>query len=164
MNTIDTLNEMDLEIFVDTVGSVFENTPAIARQVWSHRPFASAAALHQSMVDEVKAMGIDEQLTLIRAHPDLGSRAKMAEDSVKEQAGAGLNQLTVDEYEQLQTLNQAYQKKFNFPFIVAVKNHTKASIFEAFQQRLENSVEVERERAIAEIIQISRLRLAEICS
>jgi 2-oxo-4-hydroxy-4-carboxy-5-ureidoimidazoline decarboxylase len=162
MIMIDDLNHMDLEEFMNQLGGVFEDTPAIARRVWDNRPFANLEALHQSLVDDVKAMNVAEQLALIRAHPDLGSKAKMAEASVKEQAVAGLDQLTADEYQQFQQLNQAYQEQFEFPFIIAVKNHTKESILEAFRLRLHHSVEVEREGAIAEIIEIARLRLAQV--
>jgi 2-oxo-4-hydroxy-4-carboxy-5-ureidoimidazoline decarboxylase len=159
MNKIDDLNHMDVEEFVNRLGDVFEDTPAIARRVWDKRPFADLEALYQSMVNEVQTLSLEEQLALIRAHPDLGSRAKMAEASVKEQVGAGLDQLTADEYQQFQQLNQEYQERFDFPFIIAVKNQTKASILEAFWMRLDHTVEVERERAIAEIIQIARFRL-----
>jgi 2-oxo-4-hydroxy-4-carboxy-5-ureidoimidazoline decarboxylase len=76
----------------------------------------------------------------------------------------GLDQLTQEEYQQFQDLNQAYQERFGFPFIVAVKNHTKASILEAFQTRLRNSVEAERRQALAEIVQIARFRLDEMLS
>jgi 2-oxo-4-hydroxy-4-carboxy-5-ureidoimidazoline decarboxylase len=74
-----------------------------------------------------------------------------------------LNRLTAAEYQQLQQLNQAYQEKFNFPFIVAVRNQTKESILEAFRTRLEHSIAVEQERAIEEIGKITRFRLEAIC-
>lgn len=160
--TISELNQMSQEAFVKALGAVFEDTPAIAQKAWKARPFANLADLHQKMVDVVEWMPPDEQLALIRAHPDLGSKAKMAEASVQEQAGAGLDRLTPKEYSQLHSLNQKYQDRFGFPFIIAVKNHTKASILEAFKQRLKNTVEVERERAIAEITQIAWFRLLNL--
>jgi 2-oxo-4-hydroxy-4-carboxy-5-ureidoimidazoline decarboxylase len=163
MNRIEELNGMDLDEFVEVLGEVFENTPAIARQVWEKRPFADVDDLHRKMMGQVEIMSLDEKLTLIRAHPDLGGRAKMADASVQEQAGAGLDRLTAAEYQQLQQLNQAYQEKFNFPFIVAVRNQTKESILEAFRTRLEHSIAVEQERAIEEIGKITRFRLEAIC-
>jgi 2-oxo-4-hydroxy-4-carboxy-5-ureidoimidazoline decarboxylase len=104
----------------------------------------------------------DEQFALICAHPDLGSRIKMAEASVKEQAGAGLDQLSPAEYQQFQQLNQAYKAKFGFPFIIAVRNHTRTSIVAAFQHRLQNSIEAERQQALREIAEIARLRLFDL--
>ena len=156
------LNSMERDEFVDVLGEVFENTPAIARQAWEQRPFADREALYQCMAERMNKMTVNEQMTLMRSHPDLGSKVRMAEASVKEQSGVGLDQLTPEEYQQFQELNRSYQERFGFPFIVAVKKHTKASILEAFQTRLENSLEVERSRALAEIGQIARFRLDEI--
>jgi 2-oxo-4-hydroxy-4-carboxy-5-ureidoimidazoline decarboxylase len=156
------LNQMSQEAFVKALGAVFEDTPAIAYQVWNQRPFADVAELHQRMVDLVKAMSREQQLALIQAHPDLGSRVKMAEASVKEQAGAGLAQLSREEYDHFQSLNHAYKDKFGFPFIVAVKNHTKGSILDSFERRLENPVEAEMQQALTEIAQIAHFRLVEL--
>ena len=156
------LNEMECDQFVAILGEIFEGTPAIAQQSWHQRPFNTVEALHQCMVEVMNGMTVDEQMMLTRSHPDLGSKAIMADVSVKEQAGVGLDQLTLEEYQQFQGLNQAYQERFGFPFIVAVRNHTKASIREAFQTRLKNSVEAEREQALAEIGQIARFRLNEM--
>lgn len=159
MVSLTQLNQMNQAEFVATLGAIFENTPAIAEAVWAARPFASIAELHQSMVAVVQQMSRDEQLALIRAHPDLGSRAKMAEASVQEQSGAGLDRLSAEEFHQLQSLNQNYKDKFGFPFIVAVKNHTKASILAAFEARLHHSIEAEQQEALNQIFQITRLRL-----
>lgn len=156
------LNQMSQAEFVNALGAVFENTPNIAYRVWHQRPFANVAELHQRMVALVKSASRDEQLTLIQAHPDLGSKAKMAEASVKEQAGVGLTQLSFEEYNRLQSLNQAYKDKFGFPFIVAVKQHTKYSILATFERRLENSLSQEMEQALTEISQIARFRLLEL--
>jgi 2-oxo-4-hydroxy-4-carboxy-5-ureidoimidazoline decarboxylase len=153
------LNQMTQDEFAVALGAVLEETPAIAHHAWENRPFADVTDLHQRMVDVVKAMRREEQLALIRAHPDLGSNAKMAEASVKEQADAGLDQLTPPEYERFQVLNRSYQEKFDFPFIVAVKNHTKDSILETFARRLENTVDQELEQALTEIFQIAQFRL-----
>ncbi|MCU0567285.1 MAG: 2-oxo-4-hydroxy-4-carboxy-5-ureidoimidazoline decarboxylase [Oculatellaceae cyanobacterium Prado106] len=155
------VNQMTQDAFVDAFGAVFEESPAIAQQAWNQRPFANLDALHQSMVELVRGMSVEQQLALIRAHPDLGSRVKMAEASVQEQAGAGLDGLSGAEYERFQALNQAYRERFGFPFIVAVRNHTKQSILECFVRRLENEAAVERGGAIAEIEKIARFRLMD---
>lgn len=160
--TMAEVNQMNLSAFVEALGAVFEHTPAIAHQAWKQRPFFDVSDLHQKMVDVVQHMSRVEQLTLIQAHPDLGSKAKMAEASVQEQAGVGLDQLMPEEYARFQVLNQAYKDKFGFPFIVAVKNHTKASILKAFERRLENTVDAEMEQALTEITQIAKFRLMEL--
>ncbi len=159
MLTIAAVNPMSQAEFVEQFGAVFEETPAIAHQTWTQRPFADVADLHQKMVAVVDQLSPDEQLALIQAHPDLGSRAQMADASVQEQTGAGLTQLSASEYERFQLLNSAYKAKFGFPFILAVKGHTKASILAAFETRLQNSSEAERTQALAEIAQIARFRL-----
>ena len=148
--------------FVALLGTVFEQTPKIAQQAWGERPFADLSDLHQKMIAVVMKMCLTEQLALIQAHPDLGSRAKMAAASVQEQMGAGLTQLTPTEYEWFQALNAAYRKKFGFPFVMAVKGQTKTSILEAFGTRLENHKELEIQQALSEITQIARFRLDDL--
>ncbi len=160
--TIDQLNSMSQADFTQVLGDVFEHTPAIAHQAWQHRPFRDCAALHECMVTIVQAMNHDQQLALIQAHPDLGSRTAMAEASVQEQTSAGLQQLTPHEYDRFQHLNQAYRERFNFPFIVAVKHHTKESILQAFATRLTHTPEQEYQQAIAEINQIALARLTAL--
>ena len=162
--TIAKVNQMSQSEFVEALGAVFEHTPAIAQQTWEQRPFIDVSDLHQKMVNFMQHMSRVEQLALIQAHPDLGSKAKMAEASVQEQAGVGLDQLTPAEYARFQVLNQAYKGKFGFPFIVAVKNHTRASILAAFDRRLQNSVDSEMEQALTEITQIVKFRLIETIS
>ena len=153
------LNRSSQAEFVDRLGAVFEETPTIADQVWHQRPFADVNDLHQKMTAIVNAMSQADQLSLIRAHPDLGTKAKMAEASVQEQSGAGLDRLTAQDYARFQFLNQAYRDKFGFPFIVAVKNHTKSSILDAFDQRLKNSLSAEITQALLEISAIAHFRL-----
>lgn len=160
--TISELNQMSESAFVEAFGSVFEHTPAIATQAWPKRPFTDVNDLHQKMVDVVNNMTSDKQLALICAHPDLGSKLKMAEASINEQAGVGLDRLSLEEYERLKLLNQSYKDKFGFPFIIAVKNHTKDSILEAFEHRLQNTLDAEKQRALAEIAEIAKFRLIDL--
>jgi len=160
--TIAQLNEMSQSEFVAALGSVFEDTPAIAHAAWNQRPFADVKELHQRMVDVVQHESEAAQLKLVRAHPDLASKAKMAEASVKEQAGVGLDRLSPEEFEQFQDLNGRYKEKFGFPFIVAVRNHTKTSILAAFRDRLQNTASQELQQALAEIAEIARFRLQDL--
>ncbi|OLP20143.1 OHCU decarboxylase [Leptolyngbya sp. 'hensonii'] len=153
------LNAMTEEEFVAALGAIFEETPEIARRTWHQRPFTDRTDLHQKMITVVAGLAQAEQLALIRAHPDLGSRVKMAEASVQEQAGLGLDQLTSEEYDRFQMLNQAYRDKFAFPFIIAVRNNTRATILEAFTRRLQNNPTAEMAQALTEIGEIARFRL-----
>ena len=156
------LNQMSQDEFVAAIGGVFENTPNIVRQVWEKRPFADVTKLYERLEDAVFLLSQDEQIALIRAHPDLGSKAKMADASVQEQAGAGLDRLTPEEFDRFQTLNAAYQERFGFPFVIAVRNHTKESILEAFDRRLENPSDTEIDQALEEITQIAEFRLLDL--
>ncbi|MFH7241735.1 MAG: 2-oxo-4-hydroxy-4-carboxy-5-ureidoimidazoline decarboxylase [Spirulina sp.] len=158
--TLAQINQMNEVDFVQAIGPAFEDTPQIAAQVWPQRPFASVEDLHQKMVALVRCMTDGEKITLIQAHPDLGTRVAMAEASVAEQSQAGLTQLTAAEYDRFQALNQRYKERFGFPYILAVAGHTKASILDNFTQRLDNDPATEKATALSQIETIAGLRLA----
>jgi beta-ureidopropionase / N-carbamoyl-L-amino-acid hydrolase len=156
------LNQMDRSQFTDALGHIFEQTPTIAALAWSQRPFKDFENLYEAMVNVLWQLPSEQQLELIRSHPDLGSRIKMAEASVQEQAGAGLDRLSTERFSQFQTLNQQYRDRFDFPFVIAVKNHTQESILQAFSDRLENALEIEFKQALIEILTIARFRLLDL--
>lgn len=160
--SLEELNQMEQGQFTEALGNIFEHTPAIAQLTWPQRPFVSIEALHQVMTEVMQSLSADEQLALIRAHPDLGTKAKMTDSSVNEQSSVGLNQLSAEEFETFHVLNQAYRAKFQFPFIVAVKEHTKASILQAFRERLTHDLATERQAALTEIAKIAGYRLNEL--
>ncbi|WP_333660211.1 2-oxo-4-hydroxy-4-carboxy-5-ureidoimidazoline decarboxylase [Meiothermus cerbereus] len=156
------INHLSREAFVEQLGWVFEHSPWVAEKAWERRPWASLEALHHSLVQAVQEAPKEAQLALIRAHPDLGSRARMAQASVSEQKGAGLDALTPAEFERIQTLNRAYTDRFGFPFILAVRGKSKAEVFKAMEERLPNPPELEFETALEEIYKIARFRLADL--
>jgi beta-ureidopropionase / N-carbamoyl-L-amino-acid hydrolase len=156
------LNQMDRSQFTDALGHIFEQTPTIAAAAWEQQPFEDGEALYQAMVDVLWQLPSDQQLDLIRSHPDLGSRIKMAEASIQEQAGVGLDRLSPELFLQFQMLNQQYRDRFDFPFIIAVKNHTQESILQAFTDRLQNPLEIEFKQALLEILTIARFRLLDL--
>ncbi len=162
--SLSAINQMDRPAFVEALGHLFEHTPEIAGAAWSQRPFESLAALHGAMVAVMRSLPPAQQLALIRAHPDLGSAAKMADASVEEQASVGLDRLTPAEFDTLKQLNQTYTEAFGFPFIIAVKHHTKEGILAALEQRLQNSPAVEQTTALDQIAEIARLRLDALVS
>ena len=159
---------MNRPVFVERYGDVFEHTPAIAER--AHRAglttaHDTAAGLHGAMVPVLDAMSREEKLALIRAHPDLAGRLAVAKqltaDSTSEQAGAGLDRLSPDEFTRFTTLNDAYKARFDFPFIMAVKGATKDAILAAFERRIANQPDQEFETALAEIKKIALLRLTD---
>lgn len=157
--TLAALNSMPREEFVNALGWAFEGSPWVAEQAWATRPWASVSMLQGAMCATVKRAPIAMKLALIRAHPDLGSRAKMADASTAEQKGAGLDSLGPEEYGRIQRLNREYTAKFGFPFIFAVKGKTKGDVFAALDARLGNRKEDELEAALSEIYKIAGFRL-----
>jgi 2-oxo-4-hydroxy-4-carboxy-5-ureidoimidazoline decarboxylase len=159
--TIAHLNSLERVEFVSAIGWVFEHSPWVAERAWKMRPFADVQALHRAMVDQVERSLPDEQIALLRAHPDLGTRARVSGASSAEQAGAGLDQLTQAEFERLQRLNEDYRDKFGFPFLFAVKGSTKHDILDALERRARASGEEEYLVALDQVYRIARFRLED---
>jgi 2-oxo-4-hydroxy-4-carboxy-5-ureidoimidazoline decarboxylase len=157
--TVDRLNALDRAAFVEALGWIFEHSPWVAERAWASRPFPSADALHHAMVEQVEQAAREEQLALLRAHPDLGRRARISEASAAEQSGAGLDCLTPEEFEVLQRLNAAYRDRYGFPFLYAVKGSTKHDILRALEQRLASPPEQEYREALRQIYRIAKFRL-----
>ena len=142
-------------------GGVYEASPWVAEAVWPDPP-TTRDAMAAAMRAVVEAAPRERKLALIRAHPELASRARMADASVREQAGAGLDQCSAEEFAAFQRLNGAYNARFGFPFVVAVKGMGRADILAAFEARLSNEPETEFNAALAEIHRIASFRLAEL--
>lgn len=163
---LDALNAMSREAFLATIGPTFENAPWIAEAAVDVRPFASADALHQAMLAAVTSAPVERQLAFLRGHPELAGRearaGTMTLESTDEQNSAGLDALSRDELMQIRALNQAYRDRHGFPFIIAVRHHTKEQIFEALSRRAGRSSEDERQTALGQIGLITRGRLAAL--
>lgn len=157
--TIEELAELSDAEFVDTLGSVYETSPWVAERVLDDRPFASPEELHDAMAQAVENATEETQLALLRAHPALGEQTGMTEASEQEQASAGLDQLTPEQYERFQELNEAYEERFGFPFIMAVKGASPDAIQQRMEQRLDQSPPAEFETALNEVHEIARLRI-----
>jgi len=163
---LDGLNHIPESEFVALLGGIFEHSPWVAQGVAGQRPFASVASLHQAMVACIQAAGREAQLNLIRAHPELAGKAavrgELTAESTSEQAGAGLNLCSPEEFARLTDLNQRYNEKFGFPFILAVRGYDRAGIIAIFARRLENDVEQEINECLTQIYKIGQLRLNEL--
>ena len=159
---VDELNRLPRESFVARLAAIYEHSPWVADRAFVARPFASLEALHAAMQQALLAATPEEQMTLIRAHPELAGRLAAAEltgHSRAEQAGAGLDRVTPEEKIRMQALNDRYREQFGFPFIVAVKGLDWAAIIERMEARLANSREAEVATALDEIGRIARFRL-----
>ncbi len=161
--TIEELGGIDRVSFARAVGRAFEHAPWIAEGAWEAGPFASVDDLHAGMCDVLDAAPDDRQLQLIAGHPDLAGRAAVAgqltRESTGEQRSAGLDRLTEAELERFTRLNSAYTARFGFPFVIAVRDHTKDSVLAAFEERLGHSAGEERSTALEQIKVIARHRL-----
>jgi 2-oxo-4-hydroxy-4-carboxy-5-ureidoimidazoline decarboxylase len=160
------INAMDRAAFVVKFGGIFEKSPWVAEKAWEKRPFASLDDMHGAMVAVAKTAPATQQLALLQAHPDLaGKEAKagtMTASSVAEQASAGLNTLSAPELAELTGLNAAYKAKFGFPFIIAVRMHSKEGIFFEFKRRLHNDTQTEFANDLQNVYIITRLRLNKL--
>jgi OHCU decarboxylase len=159
---LDHVNRCTPDEFVSIIGPVFERSPWIAAAVVDRRPFASRAALHAALCDAVTAATGDRQLALIRAHPDLVGRALLTAESSREQASAGLAELTAEDIGQFDRYNSAYMARFGFPFVICARRNKKAAILRAFPERLTHGRDEEIATALGEIFQIAELRLADL--
>jgi 2-oxo-4-hydroxy-4-carboxy-5-ureidoimidazoline decarboxylase len=160
-----TLNRLPADSFVAALGSTFEHAPWVAEAASAGRPYPTVAALHDAMMRAVRSAPAGTQLALIAGHPELGSRVRRTEltdASRAEQGSLGLDRLSAEEFDRFQRLNAAYREKFGFPFIVAVRRHTRDSILDQFERRLRNDSGAEHARAIDEIGLIARLRLCAL--
>ena len=157
--TIDAVNRLDREAFVEAFGWIFEHSPWVAERAWKERPFRDLRALHGSMIRQVEIASAAEQMALLRAHPDLGTKAKVSEASATEQAGAGLDQLTPPEFQLLTRLNDGYKEKFRFPFLYAVKGSNKQDILSALARRISANAEEEYAEAFRQVYRIAGFRL-----
>ena len=156
------INGMTPEEFVTVAGPVFEHSPWIADRANAARPFASLDAMHAAMVGVVRRASAEEQIELIRAHPDLVGRAVLTVESQGEQASAGLMDLSLGERDAFDRYNRAYKERFGFPFVICARLNKKDAILEAFPRRLQNTPEQERATALEEISKIARLRLEDL--
>jgi OHCU decarboxylase len=160
---------MDKRTFVSTYGGVFEHSPWVAEDAWALElgpAHDSATGLHGAMVRAFRAAPSPTRLEVLDAHPDLAGKLaaakRLTKESTSEQASAGLDALTDDERTAFTRLNEDYIAKHGFPFIIAVRDHTKASIVEAFTRRINHASEVEFAEACAQVERIAYHRLQDM--
>ncbi|WP_404992833.1 2-oxo-4-hydroxy-4-carboxy-5-ureidoimidazoline decarboxylase [Cupriavidus pauculus] len=166
--TITQLNAMPEPEFVKVLGGIYEHSPWFAEAAAKQRPFTDTAELAAALRRAVDDAGREAQLKLVRAHPELAGKAavrgELTAESTREQAGAGLDQCTPEEFQRLQNLNASYNQKFGFPFILAVRGYDRHGIIDAFARRLDNAPDVELQTCINQIHRIAQFRLNDLVS
>jgi OHCU decarboxylase len=157
--------------FVATYGGVYEHSPWVAEAVAAEGLSAAdgePSHLAPRMARVVDAAGCDAQLELLRRHPELVGKLKVGEEltevSKGEQASARLDQCTPEQFARFQALNEAYNARFGFPFIVAVTGMTREDILAAFERRVGNAPEEEFRTALAQVHRIARIRLDSLAA
>ncbi len=166
MIPLNVLNAMPAAEFVAALSGIFEHSPWVAERVVAQRPFRSRLHLHDAMNEAVLQAGRDEQLALIRAHPELAGRfavlGELTASSTREQKGAGLADCSAAELTRIRALNAEYAQRFGFPFVLAVKGHDTASIIAELERRVRNEGEAEPGVALTQIGRIAGFRLADL--
>jgi OHCU decarboxylase len=161
-------SDMDRDTFVAAFGGIFEHSPWMADGAYDLElgpTHDSAQGVHQMLARIFRSADADKRLGVLTAHPDLAGKLAEAErltaESTAEQASVGLNSLTDEERSTLTAMNTEYTSKFGFPFIIAVRDNTKASIMDAFQRRIDNDSDTEFAEACRQVERIAELRLIE---
>ena len=162
MGTIDNINDLNKSDFLSIFGNVFEKTESVAQEAFETKPFKDFDDIIIKMLIIYENYKKDKILEILNAHPELAVAKKMTSESISEQASAKLNECSNDEYEEFKKLNIEYKRKFNFPFIIAVKGKDKYEILKNFRQRILNDVESEFLEAKKQVKKIATFRLNEI--
>ena len=165
---LNTLNEADAAAFAQHLNGIYEHSPWVGERAAALRPFASLHALKHALVSVVRQASREEQLALIRAHPELAGKAMVAKsltaESTHEQSTAGLTHCSPEEFAHLQQLNADYNARFGWPFILAVRGPrglglSRQEIISTFERRLQGSAAFEFAEVLRNIHRIAEIRL-----
>lgn len=166
--TLEQLNSADPATAQQLLHGLYEHSPWIVQKALAARPFVSLAQLKRRLVEVLSAADSEAQLALIRAHPELAGKAMLEQsltvESSQEQSRAGLTHCTPEELRRIAQLNAAYQQRFGFPFILAVRGErgqgqSKQQIFQSFERRLQGTRDFEIQECLRNIHRIAELRL-----
>jgi len=162
---INKINKLSQSEFIKVFANIFENARWIAEELYNQKPFNSFEELSSKILNIFETATKEKQLKILNAHPDLANKTKirlLTPDSLREQASAGLDQCTEEEFDEFKHLNEQYKKKFGFPFILAVKGKNKNEILDNFKKRISFDLTTEFDQAIKQVKQIASLRLKEL--
>lgn len=158
---LEKVNLLDKNQFEMIFADIAEHSPWVASFAAEQRPFSDVNQMVNAFKQGVNQAPKIDQLALINAHPDLAGKAHLTPDSKSEQAGAGLDSLTVAEMADFTELNTRYKAKFHFPFIFAVKGADKYKILDSFKQRINNEPNAEFDTAMENIFRIFMFRIED---
>ena len=156
------LNNLNRDKFVSMFGVIFEKTQWIAEKLFDHKPFKNKEDLINKMFQIYESTQKNEVLVILKSHPKLAVEKNLTKHSSEEQSHANLKNCTEEEYNEFKRLNNEYEKKFGFPFIIAVKGKNKIEILNNFRQRINNDIELEFSEAKSQVRKIAHFRLDEL--
>ena len=156
------LNNLNKDEFISMFGVIFEKTQWIAEKLFDHKPFKDKDDFINKMIQIYETSSNNEILKILNSHPKLAVEKNLTEHSSKEQSRANLKNCTQEEYDEFKILNNNYEKKFGFPFIIAVKGKDKIEILNNFRQRINNSIELEFKESKKQVKKIALFRLEEL--
>tara|TARA_B100002051_G_scaffold47717_1_gene42349 strand:- start:23 stop:520 length:498 start_codon:yes stop_codon:yes gene_type:complete len=156
------LNNLNKDEFISMFGVIFEKTQWIAEKLFDLKPFKDKDDLINKMIQIYETSSNNEALKILNAHPKLAVEKNLTEHSNKEQSRANLKNCTQEEYDEFKILNNNYEKKFGFPFIIAVKGKDKIEILNNFRQRINNGIELEFIESKKQVKKIALFRLEEL--
>ena len=162
INSIDEINQLTKNDFIDIFGNVFEKTNWIANKAFNLKPYKNFNELMSTLIKIYENSSKEDCLKIFNTHPELAVEKKLTEDSRKEQKDANLNRCNNEEFSEFQNLNYDYKRKFGFPFIIAVKGKNKDEILINFRKRIKNKINLEFEEAKKQVKKIADFRLKEI--
>ena len=162
MNLENNLNNLNRDEFISLFGVIFEKTQWIAEKLFELKPFKDKDDLINKMIQIYESSSKNETLNILRAHPKLAVEKNLTEHSNQEQSRANLKSCTQQEFDEFTKLNNEYEKKFDFPFIIAVKDKDKIEILNNFRQRINNDIEFEFKESKKQVKKIALFRLDEL--
>ena len=162
MISLEKINNLNKSDFLTIFGNVFEKSEWISEKVFDLRPFKNFEDLFSKIIGIYENSDKIIILKILNSHPELAVEKKLTMNSKNEQKNANLNECTNDEYNEFKKLNIEYKKKFDFPFIIAVKGKNKDEILNYFRERIENSLDEEFLEAKKQVKKIATFRLEEI--
>ena len=162
MIDIKKINSLDKSEFLSIFGNVFEKSKWISEKVYDKKPFKNLESFVSEIIGIYENSDNETILEILNLHPELAVEKKLTADSEREQNKANLKECTPEEFDEFKKLNIKYKKKFNFPFIIAVKGKNKIEILNYFRERINNSLDKEFLEAKNQVKEIATFRLEEI--
>ena len=162
MIDIKKINNLDKSEFLSIFGNVFEKSKWISEEVFNLKPFESLESFVSEIIRIYENSDNKTVLEILNLHPELAIEKKLTANSEAEQNKANLKECTPEEFNEFKKLNIEYKKKFNFPFIIAVKGKNKDEILNYFRERIKNSLDEEFLEAKKQVKKIATFRLEEI--